>query len=114
MKNKKIHFIIVNLIVMITLSACSKSKQVDNFLSDYKNVVIKWEEKKKVDSIKNFVDQINKDNEDLCKKSKELKEKYPVEKWDKSQVERFQNLAQQFMFIRLDAGYVDYTPNPAY
>ncbi len=109
MKTNKLWLI---LLLLLVAAACSNSSKVNNFLDNYENVVKKWEAKAKVESIKNYADQISIDNRQLCKKSDALKEGYPVANWEKPQVERFKNLADRFMRLRLSAGYLDRFPQP--
>jgi hypothetical protein len=98
---------------VIFLSSCSKSSSVNTFLVKFENVVKKYEDKEKVDSLKYCIPQITLDNQDLLKMSDNLKEDYPVSKWGKLQVDRFKDLGKRFMFLRLNSGGgVDRTPLP--
>jgi len=97
---------------VIFLCACSKSSKVNNFLDKYENVVKKYDEKEKVDSLRYYLPQITLDNKELLKISDELKQDYPVSKWEKSQVDRFKDLGDRFMILRLQSGRVDRTPLP--
>jgi hypothetical protein len=108
----KANKLLLMLIILLISSACSKSGKVNRFLDEYENVVKKWEEKEKVESLSKYIDQISIENRELCEKSDGLKESFPVAKWDKLQVDRFLDIAKRFMFLRLKAGQLDRFPQP--
>ena len=132
--------ILTTLSSMIFLYSCSNSSKVNRFLDEYENVVKKWE-KYKTDSMTNYTahdsiknieiskkskeqemaeiisrrknpPQIIIDNRQLCKKSDNLKKEYPVKKWDQSQIDRFQNLSDSFMYLQLEIAWLERFPRP--
>lgn len=101
------------ILILLFVIGCSNKSKVDSFLTKYENIIIKWEQKSEKESLNDFAKQINNESIELTKESDELKTDYPVNKWEKAQVDKFRKLADRFMMLQLEkAGSLVAFPQP--
>lgn len=85
------------LLIVILMIGCSTSdsKKVDNFLDDYEQVVVKWEDAiADGDFDEDDADFMNKTIEEMEEDAQELKK---VTKWSATQQKRYAELSERIM-----------------